>query len=180
MSALGRYEMRDYSVWTAQEVRDEWSRLEREVTATNSTVNGNRNSLISAGPSGNQFWTDWQLFMRAWQAGQLGYQRTSILPVNTSSSGIVVQLRQLADRFNALEARYTQLTGVSAPTQSEDTRGASWWSQVTSNPQAQGLALITTLGIGAVGLVAVAVIVAQVRNIMRPVTRNRRRRRSRQ
>lgn len=174
--SLGRYSISNYSFWTGSEVQNEIDRFTREVTALSNTVNSNRNALISSGSSGAQFWTDWQVFLRDWNAYLAHRQRVGPALFGTSSTSAIVDLRQLVDRFNPLEDRYRSLTGRTASSTSEDSRQPSLWTSVQS-AATSGPGLLAAAGLGVVGLVAVAVIAVQARSLLAPVRRNPRRRR---
>lgn len=173
--SLGTYTLSDISVWTGPEVRDEIARFSREVTSLNNDVNTHRNALIASGAQGSQFWTDWQVFLREWNAWAA---RDHAVLWGASFTGPISELRRFVDRFNPLESRYRSTTGIVPSSSSADSRPPSWWSSVQS-AATSGPGLMVAAGIGVVGLVAIAVIATQARTMLAPVRRNPRRRKRR-
>lgn len=171
---LGSYRMSSFSVWTSSEIQDEIRRFGNEVTGTSQDVDSHHNALIAAGADGTRFWTDWQVFLRAWNDYRAARTSDRVPAFGTTSTSAIVDLRSLVDRYNILEGRFRALTGIAATARSDDSRPPG-----ASLPLGAGgsLTLLVAGGIGVVSLIALAVLATQFRAITAPLRRNKRRRR---
>lgn len=177
MQGIGSYSLQNLSVWSQAEVRAEISRFANEVAGANTDVNSHRNALIAAGANGTRFWNDWQVFLRDWAAYQARITAQGPALFATNSTSTISDLRMLADRYNALEPRFRDLTGVAASNRSGDSR-ASGFSLPFSETLGTGgsIALMAGSALGVTALVALAVLATQARAL---VMRNPRRRKRR-
>lgn len=153
-----------FGLWTPAARRDQATRVNLAVTSMIQSVNQARSRILATGASGEQFWNDWSQFKQSWQqfygpamAGSGAWDLTQ------------AALRQWTDRYNSLERRFAQATGVQPVATTEDTRSSS-----SATPYLM-------VGAGVVALIALAVIGTSIASTLRPVTsalsRNRRRRR---
>jgi len=178
-SGMGLFTMADYSIWTVAERTDQLNRFFDAVAATSADIDRNHNPIIAAGTSGTRFWTDWQTFKREYDAFTRRVNAAGSWGISSSSDPILVELRSFVDRYNALDTRFRNLSGISAVLTAGDSRPAGFSLPFSSTLGTGGsIGVMLAAGAGVIGLVALAVIATQARGIVRvaSMTHNRRRR----
>ncbi len=175
---MGRVDMPSYAFWTRSERVAQADLLNLQVQSTARSVDASRSRLVAAGAPGEQFYGEWNAWKAQWQQFY-GPERSSTLGPNPTT------LRTFVDRYNSLEERFIQLSGVTPTrTTTQDTR-----AQPGSVFGAGGMTFNTYLlvGAGVIGVVSLAVLGTAVAATVRSpaasaaarLARNRHRRRSR-
>lgn len=179
-AGLGLFTMADYTIWTVGDRTDQLNRFFDAVQSSDADIENNHNPIIAAGATGTRFWTDWQTFLRDYDAFTASVNAAGSTGISGSGDPILVQLRSFVDRYNALDDRFRAISGIAATTTSLDSRSPGFSLPGSSVLGTGGsIGLMLAIGAGVVGLASLAVIVTQARSFSRAVTSNRRRRRFR-
>ena len=162
------------SLLTPGDVTGAMDTINRAALSLANDVNTNA-ARVQGSTAGRQFFADWMAFLAEWQrfyaTNSSGFSLSA--QVAYADGSLVAQIREKAGAFNALEQRYTSVTGAT-PTQS--THDYVSWSEELSRLGNTGM---MWAGIGIVGLLAVGYIVSSVAKIKvaSKLALNRRRRR---
>jgi len=142
-TGLGAIELAD-TIVSPGSVSDAMRRIDAAATHLNADIQADTPAIMGSA-EGQRFFNDWRIWLPAWQ---LWYsQNSSGYSISTQAislrGDLVAHIRQLASEYNALEHRYTSITGHD-PSYNPDQPSPDSWL---------GLPVAAWVGIGA-GVVA--------------------------
>jgi hypothetical protein len=172
MAGLGEMTTPDFSIWTPARRRAWLNQIHTQVNAFTGDIR-EREVAIRAMANGPRFMSDWAAFKNAWTDFYRSELESSLI-----FSGTTERTQEFVNRYNALESRYTALTGATVT--SAFTHAAEEMPE--TDLAAANRTLMTWTVIGIVGVAGLGYLLSQyakVKTLSKLAFNRRRRNRSR-